>query len=144
MFPFYMMLTKCCEKLKVVSTVFHWWKTAPSFLSSLPIKLICSFKSGFSNSVCLLKSIGINWWFEKYSPINYRLCNHYSCSFQSLLQMFLLCFLLAHQKTLAIKYIEVLYFNTWCIILWKRHPIIYILNGKTNNLLTSLNAWSIK
>ena len=50
------------ENLKVVSSDFSMMKNiaAPLSSSSLPIKLIYCFKSGFSNSVCLLKSIAIN------------------------------------------------------------------------------------
>ena len=36
--------------------------------SRLPIKLNCCFESGFSNSICLLKSVAISLkCFEKYS-----------------------------------------------------------------------------
>ena len=61
-FPFYMTLTEFCKKLKVVSFDFSMMKNivAPLSSSSLPIKLIYYFKSGFFNSVCLLKSIAIN------------------------------------------------------------------------------------
>ena len=49
-----------CVNLKVVSSNFSMIKNvAPPFLSSFPIKLIC-FKSVFSNSIRLLKSIAIN------------------------------------------------------------------------------------
>ena len=56
-----MILTESYEKLKVVSSNFSMIKNivAPLSSLSLPIKMIC-FKSGFSNSVCLLKSIAIN------------------------------------------------------------------------------------
>ena len=59
MFPFYMILTEFCEKLKVVSSNFSDIKNivAPLSSSSLPIKLFCYFKLGFSNWICLLKSI---------------------------------------------------------------------------------------
>ena len=52
-----------CLNSKVVSSDFSLIKNivAPSFRSSLPIKLICCFKLGFSNSICLLKSIAINF-----------------------------------------------------------------------------------
>ena len=51
-----------CEKSKIVSTDFSVIKNIVGslFLLSLPMKLICCFKSGFSNSICLLKSIAIN------------------------------------------------------------------------------------
>ena len=57
-----MMLAEVCENSKVVSADFSMMKTivAPLFSASLPMKLICCFKSGFSNSICLLKSIAIN------------------------------------------------------------------------------------
>ena len=60
-FPFYAMPTECCEQLKAVSSDFSIIKNtvAALSLSSLPIKLICCFKSGFSNSICLLKSFTI-------------------------------------------------------------------------------------
>ena len=53
-FPFYMILTRFCEKLKVVSSDISIIKyiVAPLSLSSLPIKLICCVKSDFSNSMC--------------------------------------------------------------------------------------------
>ena len=56
------MVAKFCLNSKVVSSDFFMMKNivATSFLSSLPIKLIFYFKSGFSNSVCLLKSIAVN------------------------------------------------------------------------------------
>ena len=51
-----------CENSKVISWDFQMMKNIVVllFISSLPIKLICCFKSGFSNSICLLKSIAIN------------------------------------------------------------------------------------
>ena len=53
-------VTEFCEKLKVVSSDFSMIKNiVSSSSSSLPIKLICCFKSGFYNSFCLLKSIAI-------------------------------------------------------------------------------------
>ena len=57
-----MMLTEFCGKLKVISSDFSMIKNivAPSSLSSLPIKLICYLSSGFSSSICLLKSIAIS------------------------------------------------------------------------------------
>ena len=57
-----MMLRAFCEKLKVVSSDFSIMKNivTPLSFSSLPIKLICCFKSGFSNSTYLLKSIAIS------------------------------------------------------------------------------------
>ena len=61
LFPFYIILTALCEKLKVVSSVFSRKKNivAPSFLSSLPIKLIYFIVSASSNSICLSKSISL-------------------------------------------------------------------------------------
>ena len=57
-----MMLTELFENSKIVSSNFSMMKSIVALLSSssLPIKLICCFKSGFSNSICLLKSIGIS------------------------------------------------------------------------------------
>ena len=56
-----MILIEFCEKLKVASSDFSMMKNIVAPLSSsLPIKLICYFKSGFSNSICLLKSIAIS------------------------------------------------------------------------------------
>ena len=57
---------------------------APLSSSSLPIKLICSFKSGFSSSICLLKSIALvcNDLKNNLNPINYQLCYRYFYSFQ--------------------------------------------------------------
>ena len=76
-FPFYMMLitklnqksvTEFCKNSKVASSDFSMIKNIVALSSlSLPIKLICCFKSGFSNSICLLKSIVISLsCFEKY------------------------------------------------------------------------------
>ena len=52
-----------CECSKVVSSDFSVIKniSALLYLSSLPIKLICCLKLGFSNSICLLKSIVISF-----------------------------------------------------------------------------------
>ena len=57
----YTIVTEFCEKLKVVSSDFSIIKNivAPVFLESFPIKLICC---GSFNSVCLLKSIAINFF----------------------------------------------------------------------------------
>ena len=56
-----MILTEFCEKLKVFSSDFSMIKnTVASLSSSLPIRLICCFKSEFSNSIYLLKSTAIN------------------------------------------------------------------------------------
>ena len=57
-----MMLTEFCENLKVVSSDFSVMENtvAPSSLSNLPINIISCFKSGFFNSICLLKSIAIS------------------------------------------------------------------------------------
>ena len=62
MFPFYMMLTEFCENLKVVSSHFSMMKKTVAPLSSLglPVKLICCFKSGFSDWIYSLKSISIS------------------------------------------------------------------------------------
>ena len=56
-----MILTKFCENSKVVSSDFSTIKnTVALSSSSLPIKLIGCFKSGFSNSIDLLESIAIS------------------------------------------------------------------------------------
>ena len=62
MFPFYMILTDFCEKLKAVSFDFWMMENIVALISSssLPIKLICCFKPGFSNSICFLKPIAIS------------------------------------------------------------------------------------
>ena len=61
MFPFYMILTEFCKNSKVVSSDFSMIKSiVAQSSSSLPIKLICCFKSEFSNSIYLLKSIAID------------------------------------------------------------------------------------
>ena len=76
-----MIVTEFCKKLKAVSSNFSIMKNIVALSSSgFPIKLTCYLKSGFSNSICLLKSIAISLQcFENtYSPINYQLCNHYS------------------------------------------------------------------
>ena len=96
------MVAKFWVNLKVVSSDFSMMKNvASSFLSSLPIKLICCFKSGFLiQFVCLnLLSLVCNVLRSTGSLINYHLCNHYFFSFQRLLHM-LLCFLLMCKKTL--------------------------------------------
>ena len=55
------MVTEFCENSKVVCSDFSMIKNIVTlFSSSLPKKLICSFKSGFSNLICLLKSIAIS------------------------------------------------------------------------------------
>ena len=63
MFPFYMIITEFCKNSKVVSSDFSITKktVAPSSPSSLPIQLICCFKSGIFNSICFLKSIAISF-----------------------------------------------------------------------------------
>ena len=62
------MLAEFCEKLKIVSTFFSMMINIVAFCSNLPIKIICDFKSVFSNSICLLKSIAISlYYLEKYS-----------------------------------------------------------------------------
>ena len=53
-------MTEFCEKSKVVYSFFSVIKNIVASSSSLQIKLICHFKSGFSNSICLLKSIAIS------------------------------------------------------------------------------------
>ena len=57
-----MILTEFCKKLKVVSSDFSMMKNivAPLSSSSLPIKLICYFKSEFSNSIYLRKSVAVS------------------------------------------------------------------------------------
>ena len=56
-----MILTEFCENSKVVSSDFSMMKNIVALSSSsLSIKLIYCFKSGFSNSLCLLKSIAIS------------------------------------------------------------------------------------
>ena len=53
-------VTEFCEKSKIVSSIFSIIKKIVAlFSSSLPMKLIYCFKSRFSNSICLLKSIAI-------------------------------------------------------------------------------------
>ena len=69
-FPFYIMLIKVnqttvtafCENSKVVSSNFSITKSIvfPVPLSNLPIKLTCCFKSGYFDSISLLKSIPIS------------------------------------------------------------------------------------
>ena len=56
----YTIVTKFCEKLKVVSSYFSMIKNIvnPVFFGSFPIKLICC---GSFNLVCLLKSIAIKF-----------------------------------------------------------------------------------
>ena len=101
MFPFYMILTEFCENSKVISCDFSIMKnTVASYSSSLPIKLICCFKSRFSNSICLLKSMQLVYKASKsiYNLINYQMCNLCFYSFQYFFRMFLLCFLLAYQN----------------------------------------------
>ena len=54
-------VTEFCEKTKVVCSDLSVTKNIVALSSSsLPIKLICCFKSGFYNSTCLLKSIAIS------------------------------------------------------------------------------------
>ena len=61
MFPLYKILTKFCENSQVVSSDFSMMKKIVAVSSSiLPTKLIYCFKSGFSNSICLLKSTEIS------------------------------------------------------------------------------------
>ena len=58
-----MLLTEFCVKLKMVASDFSMMKNIVASLSSpsLPTKLICCLKSGFSNSICLIKSIAISF-----------------------------------------------------------------------------------
>ena len=75
-----MILTEFCENSKVVSSDFLMMKNIVALSSSsLPTTLICCFKLGFPNSICLLKSITIVYNAPKntHSPINYQLCNRY-------------------------------------------------------------------
>ena len=63
-----MMLAEFCENSKVVSSNFSIIKNivGPSSSSSLPKKIVFCFKSEFSNSVCLLKSIANSFqYFQK-------------------------------------------------------------------------------
>ena len=57
-----MILTEFFETLKNVSSVFSMMKNTVALLSpsALLITLIRCFKSGFLNSICLLKSIAIS------------------------------------------------------------------------------------
>ena len=81
-------LAAFCGNSKVLSSNFSMIKNivASSFLVGLPMKLIYCLKSGFSNSVCLLKSIVIVWsdglescngLESSHNQINCLLCNHY-------------------------------------------------------------------
>ena len=55
------MLTEFCENSKVVSSNLSMMKSIVAALSStFPITLICYFKSGFSNLICLLKFTAVN------------------------------------------------------------------------------------
>ena len=60
MYSFIFKMTE--DYFKVASSAFSMIKNivAPNFLSSLPMKLISCCKSGFSNSIRLLKSIAIS------------------------------------------------------------------------------------
>ena len=81
-----MIFTEFFENSKVVSSDFSMMKdiVAPLSSSSLPIKLVCCFKSGFSNSICLLTLLQLVCNVSKniHNPINYQLCNHYFYSLQ--------------------------------------------------------------
>ena len=58
-----MILTEFCEnsKIQIVSSDFSMMKNIVALsYQNLPIKLICCFKSGFSNLIYLLKSIAIS------------------------------------------------------------------------------------
>ena len=81
-------LAAFCGNSKVLSSKFSMIKNivASSFLVGLPMKLIYCFKSGFSNSICLLKSIVIVWsdglescngLESSHNQINCLSCNHY-------------------------------------------------------------------
>ena len=141
-----MMLTEVCEKSKVVSSDFSIRKNIAATLSSssLPIKLICCFKSGLSNSICLFKSIVTKLVYvfkSNHSPINYQLFNYYLYSFQCLLHIFILCLLLERQKSIINQYIEVFYFNTY----FEKDVISSSFSDvSANNLLTLLNVGSNK
>ena len=86
-------LNNCCSILWKFKSRFFWLfndekhccsiisfksSNTPSFLSNLPIKLICSFKSGFSNSICLLNLLQLICTVLKstHNPIIYMSCNH--------------------------------------------------------------------
>ena len=82
--PFCMMFTNLCRHSKVVSCGFSVIKNIlASPYSGLPMKLICCFKSWFSNSICLLKSMQLVYYALKniHNPINYQLYGHYFYSF---------------------------------------------------------------
>ena len=56
-----MMFVNFCENSKFVSSHFSMTKNIVALpSSSLPIKLTYSFKSKFSNSICLVDSTAIN------------------------------------------------------------------------------------
>ena len=80
-----MMFTEFCKNSKVVSSGFLMMKNiVASSSSSLPIRLICCFKSAFSNSICLLNLLQLVYNALKniHNPINHQLCNHYFYSFK--------------------------------------------------------------
>ena len=106
MFPFYMMLADFVKKSKVISFDFPMMKNIVALSSSsLPIKLICCLKAGFSNSICCSKLLQLVYSALKsiHGPKNYQLYNYYFCSFQYCQHVFPLCFLLVHQKAFAIN-----------------------------------------
>ena len=74
------MFTEFFKNSIVVSSDFSVMKNiVASCSSSLPIELICCFKSRCSNSICLLK---VYTALKKiYDPINCQLYNHYFYSF---------------------------------------------------------------
>ena len=74
-FPFCAVVTKFCEKSKIVSSDFSMITkiVVPSFLSSVPIELICCLESDFLDSISVFKSIAIifNNFKNNKSPTNY-------------------------------------------------------------------------
>ena len=101
-FLFYKILTEFGEKLKVVSTKLSMIKYIVAALSSsrLPMKLIYCFKSGFSNSICLLKSMQLIFdVLERiHNLINYHLCNHFFFHFNIVFHVFVLYFFIGTSK----------------------------------------------
>ena len=138
-----MILTEFCENSKVISCDFSIMKnTVASYSSSLPIKLICCFKSRFSNSICLLKSMQLVYKASKsiYNLINYQMCNLCFYSFQYFFRMFLLCFLLAYQNNFFNQLIPshlLFQFFVYNTSKNKNLPSSFS-NDETNNLLNLL------
>ena len=76
-----------CEKSKIVSSDFSMIKNivAPSFLVSLPMKLICcSLNQGFLIQFAFLNLLQLifNVFKSTHNPINYLRCNHCFFPFQ--------------------------------------------------------------